>query len=353
MLTARMITKLLATYAAAPDVGSASQTAKRRAAHRPDRRHRVPGQAQKYYQDKATIAASGSAAARPRRRDHRHLRRVLNLTKVKILRIRAATPTPTTSSSAAPRPTPSSARSPTRPTRSRFNLAASCCFVAPKAGYTVIFGDRRPAEDRELRRRHRRRLYDRDRRLLMPGGRRIRGDRAFKRLIKQLPDAARQEILGVMQSQGRAELSKEQSLVAVRRLGNRSGGELAPPGGLRSGLSMRVLPASLKLKVGILGKPLNRKLFYGWIVEKGRKPGVVIATRSGALNAQVRAAGGRSNKYKGLALRLGAPGTYQLRIGALPPRHFVYTTSREQLYQPYRVVWSRALSRAATGASDA
>jgi hypothetical protein len=61
-------------------------------------------------------------------------------------------------------------------------------------------------------------------------------------------------------------------------------------------------------------------------------------TSSGALNASVHNAGGRSNKYKGLALRLGRAGTYQLRIGALPPRHFVYTTPREQLYR--RIGWS-------------
>jgi hypothetical protein len=58
----------------------------------------------------------------------------------------------------------------------------------------------------------------------------------------------------------------------------------------------------------------------------------------------VRAPAGGRTSTRGWRSGSGAPGTYQLRIGALPPRHFVYTTPREQLYQPYRVVWSRALA---------
>lgn len=174
--------------------------------------------------------------------------------------------------------------------------------------------------------------------------RRVRGDRAFKRLIKQLPAAVRQEILAVMQSQGRDELSKEQSLVARRT------------GALGAGLTMRVLPVSLKLKVGLLGKPINRKLYYGWIVEKGRKAQTVIVVRQANRAAAKAAApflGGTSTYYKYVAHKHGLAGTYQLRVGALPPRHFVYTSTREQLYQPYRVVWNNALARAATGVSDA
>jgi hypothetical protein len=85
-----------------------------------------------------------------------------------------------------------------------------------------------------------------------------------------------------------------------------------------------------------------------------RKARTIIVTRSGTLQrARAAGLGVRSNRYKVAALKAGVKGAYRLRITPLPARHFVYTSSREQLYAPFRQVWSRALDKAAHGISDA
>jgi len=103
---------------------------------------------------------------------------------------------------------------------------------------------------------------------------------------------------------------------------------LAPfrTGAVKGALSMRVLPVSLKLKVGLLGKPLNRRLFYAHIVEFGRKAQTVQAKRANGTN-------------------------YAMRVSALPPRNFIYF-ARDQLYEPFRSIWSKALDKAAAGIND-
>lgn len=169
--------------------------------------------------------------------------------------------------------------------------------------------------------------------------RRIRGDRAFKRLIGKLPETVKGEMVVELNVLGRDQLARERSLVAKRS------------GKLGNALSFKVLPATLKLKVGLLGKPINKKLFYGRIIEFGRKSKVVDVVRGG-LSSRVRAAGGRSNRYKALAARMGVKGSYKLKVRAMAPRHFVYTTTRDQLAAPFRNIWQRALGRAAAGASD-
>lgn len=179
--------------------------------------------------------------------------------------------------------------------------------------------------------------------------RRIRGDRAFKRLLTKLPDAVREEIRATHMLVGAEQLAKGQSLVPVYAGKPRKG---LVPGALKAGLSFKVTPAGLKLKFGLVGKPTNRKLYYGHIVEHGRKAGVVTVSRgSNGLKAAL-AAGGRTNNYKSIALRLNVKGTYQMRIGGMAPQRFVYTTPRDQLYAPYRAVWQRALAVAASGGTS-
>jgi hypothetical protein len=128
--------------------------------------------------------------------------------------------------------------------------------------------------------------------------RRIRGDRAFKRLIGKLPETVKGEMVVELNVLGRDQLARERSLVAKRS------------GKLGNALSFKVLPATLKLKVGLLGKPINKKLFYGRIIEFGRKSKVVDVVRGG-LSSRVRAAGGRSNRYKALAHPDGRQGRVQ------------------------------------------
>ena len=142
----------------------------------------------------------------------------------------------------------------------------------------------------------------------------IRGDRSFKQLINRLPDAVRSEIIVQLNLTGRELLALERAKAPMAS------------GALKSALSMKVLPASLKLKVGLVGKAINRKIFYGLMVEYGRN------------------AGGRGVK-RGSA-------KYASGIGAMYSRHFVYTQGREAIYEPFKQIWTRALDRASNGVSD-
>lgn len=145
--------------------------------------------------------------------------------------------------------------------------------------------------------------------------RRVKGDKAFTKLIGRLPDMVREEIREQMNRTGEEQLARMQSEAPVRT------------GALRGGLSAKVTPSGLRLKVGLVGKPINRKLFYGRIVEFGRKGQTVRARRAG-----------------------GKP--YLLRIKGMAPRPFVYNVNREAIYAPFRAIWDRALANAAAGVSD-
>jgi hypothetical protein len=143
----------------------------------------------------------------------------------------------------------------------------------------------------------------------------VRGDRAFGRLIKQLPVAVSDDIRQQMNATGRSVLALQRRRAPMRS------------GMLQAGLSYSVTPKRLSLKVGLVGKAANRKLFYGWFVEQGRK------------------GGGRGVKRK-------SP-KYAAGVGAMPPRHFVYIAGLlQQIYPVFRSMWDRALVKAASGASD-
>ena len=144
--------------------------------------------------------------------------------------------------------------------------------------------------------------------------RRVKGDRSFRRLIDKLPDTVRQMIVGQMQTTGIQVLAQQRSLAPFRT------------GSVKGALSMRVLPKSLKLKVGLLGKPLNRRLFYAHIIEFGRKAQTVTAKRANGTS-------------------------YSMRVSALPPRNFIYF-ARAPLYAPFRNIWDMAIDKAAAGLTD-
>lgn len=142
----------------------------------------------------------------------------------------------------------------------------------------------------------------------------VRGDRSFKQLIDRLPDAVRQEIIVQLNLTGRELLAQDISNAPVAT------------GSLKAALTMKVLPASLKLKVGLVGKAINRQIFYALMVEYGRK------------------GGGRGVK-RGSA-------KYASGIGATIARHFVYNRGREAIYEPFKQIWTKALARASSGVSD-
>lgn len=171
---------------------------------------------------------------------------------------------------------------------------------------------------------------------------RIRGSKSFRRLLKNVEPAVRAEIVHAMQDGG-ARIAREMQARAPSRTG-----------AIRKALRHRVLPKSLRLQVGLLGRPVNRRLFYANILDKGRKAQVVTAVRKSAAPGVFAVGGaraGRSNR----ALSTGVPGVYQLRVGPIAPMRFVtgrFKDLRTEMGKQLRGVWDRVLRKASAGAGS-
>lgn len=147
----------------------------------------------------------------------------------------------------------------------------------------------------------------------------VRGDRAFTRLIGRLPDVVRKEMIVQLNTTGREVLALAQAEAPV-------GPGRYGAGALRNALSMKVLVGSLKLKVGLIGKPINARIFYGMIQEMGRKGG-------------------------GRGVKRGSQ-KYSSGVGAQPPKHFLYRMTRASIYEPFKDIWNRALQQVSAGLSS-
>jgi hypothetical protein len=151
----------------------------------------------------------------------------------------------------------------------------------------------------------------------------VRGDRSFLRLLKLMPPSIRAEVNTRLNTLG-------DQLLAIQRSSGRfkdySGPGRGDPG-LRQALSKRVTPMTMRLKVGLVGKPINRQLFYGLFIEKGRK------------------AGGRGVKR-------GSP-KYNQGVGRMSPDPFIRTGQAVNLighsYETFRGYWDSVLQRAGAG----
>lgn len=150
----------------------------------------------------------------------------------------------------------------------------------------------------------------------MPTRSKIRGDRNFRKLLKQMPSAAKDEMGDILEAAG-IELLAEMKRDVPRRTG-----------ALAAGLSYKVLRQSLRLRVGLIGTPRGRaKLFYGFIVELGRKAQTVTIKRGP---------------------RAGA----KMRVREMAPRPFVWKRridDRGKLNQRLRSFWADTLANASEG----
>lgn len=164
--------------------------------------------------------------------------------------------------------------------------------------------------------------------------RRVRGN--FRSLLMRLPESVAEELRALQNETGKMLLARAHARVPVKS------------GKLKAGLSYSVTPKTLRLRFGILGKAKNRRLFYGRILEHGRKAKTVTKTNAvWAGYAPFRAARGNTVMRPRFTQRSR---TY--RVGPIAPRRFVYNTPREQIYRPYQKLWGRALHRAAAGATS-
>ena len=95
----------------------------------------------------------------------------------------------------------------------------------------------------------------------------IKGAASFRRLLKRLPDSTDQRLIAVLQKAGPILADRMRARVPHRT------------GHLETAISWRVTPSTKNLKVGLLTKASNKKLFYGHILDVGRKDKIVRATR--------------------------------------------------------------------------
>jgi hypothetical protein len=126
-------------------------------------------------------------------------------------------------------------------------------------------------------------------------------------------------------------------------------------GALVQGLTMRVLPKTLRLRVGFLGKSGQKWPFYGRIQDLGRRGQTVTVHR---LSTGQRAAW-HSRIRQGKARTSLKPrdigSVYQMRVRAMAPKHFVtgrMPDARAALRQELRGIFSRALKAISGGAGD-
>ena len=192
---------------------------------------------------------------------------------------------------------------------------------------------------------------------------RVRGDVGFRKLLRQLPDAAREGIADILDVYGDKQLAAMRADVPVRT------------GELKRRLSKRFSRKTLQLRVGFVGKrdngPISRKVtvrsnvvrggrrkipdqfsqhaFYGRFVEFGRKAQTVRVTRRAKLlritGNNRSAANRRRNVY-------GA-GVYTMRVKAMAARPFVFKKRpglRGELRERLRTYWDGVLADAGAGA---
>lgn len=155
--------------------------------------------------------------------------------------------------------------------------------------------------------------------------RRVRGDRSFRRILKRMPDVIRSEMLEMLDKTGDAVLAQQQRDVPVRT------------GALRSGLSKRLYKGLVRVRVGLIGQAVNRRLFYARWIEGGRKAKTMIVKR-------------KAPKVENLA------GIYRKRIGAMAKRPFIRSDRtnriRDTLAGQIQGYWQRVIQKASVGAND-
>jgi len=146
----------------------------------------------------------------------------------------------------------------------------------------------------------------------------LAGARSFRKLLKQLPDSAKQEMAGILADAGPSLLAAIAADAPVRT------------GALKAALQQKLLRTSLRLRVGLINKAANRRFFYGRILEFGRKA-QTVTIRSGP--------------------RAGA----LMRIRALQPRPFIFAKRpklRSALNNSLRKFWDATLFDASQGVSE-
>jgi hypothetical protein len=152
----------------------------------------------------------------------------------------------------------------------------------------------------------------------------VKGAASLRRLLRRLPDVARQELGNELTDIGQRLLGRAKAEVPVRT------------GALRAALGVRVAVKSLQLRLGLVKKADKRRFFYGYILDQGRKAQVVKAKRR---------------------RKDGSYSTYDMNVGAIAPSRYEFVFGRRRDFREneipqLRTVLDRVLARAAQGSGD-
>jgi hypothetical protein len=150
-------------------------------------------------------------------------------------------------------------------------------------------------------------------------GSKLFGVSKVRRLMRRAPEEVQREIISALTKTGGAIAPAMRGRVR-RRSGN-----------LQGGISFKVFPKTMRLQVGILGRRQRTRLFYGRIVDVGRKGQTVTARRH--------------NKN-------GSVTTYTMNVKAMRGQHFIsgsYRDMRTTFTRNVNGIWDRALAKLSGG----
>lgn len=152
----------------------------------------------------------------------------------------------------------------------------------------------------------------------------VKGVASLRRLLRKLPDAAR------------IELSDELKAIGARLTATAKAETPVKTGRLRSAINFKSTVKGLQLRLGLVKKQDRKRLFYGYILDAGRKAKVVKAKRRKAD---------------------GTYSTYNMRIRAIDPSRYEFVFGRRRDFQEnevpkLRTVLDRVLTNAARGAGN-
>lgn len=148
----------------------------------------------------------------------------------------------------------------------------------------------------------------------------IRGAARMRRFIRSMPEAIQTEIVGSLDRWGR-----DMAAVMQARTPRRTGALIGK-------IRHKVFPRSLRMQVGVIGsKKVRQRLFYGRILDLGRRGQVVRARRH--------------RKDGGVTV-------YALHVRAIRALHFVtgpMSDLRTGFNRHIRGIWERALRKVSGG----
>lgn len=165
----------------------------------------------------------------------------------------------------------------------------------------------------------------------------IKGIISTRRLLRRVPDEMRNQLGDAMRSAG-PELANAMQARVPRATGR-----------LAAGIMWRFSPSQLTLRVGFIGKLVNRKLFYNRIIEWGRKGQTVTVRRRKAGVGKRLDSRTRRKRFDDIVA------VYQLRVKPRAPHHFVYgpaTDLRVVLGRKLNGIWDRVLQRVSGGGDE-